>query len=240
MVQHDYPDLIFSCGFTDCFSAFFFQNKVLALMLLFDKVIKLCQRFETCHGTSLFTRTSCKWCPHIFLKKLPASPSANIIPWHCESVIFSSLLLSESYWNINGVPCRWHKIQHLLGTSLLMFIPRGCQENSHRPLGAPAGGEQPLAPTCTSPCRALAGLRQQPSWPHPAITAIALGGNIMELSLSEIKRFVLFYCTYKTNSAMASLSLCFEAISYWSSFHHFNPPPALRPHPIRAVLAVLG
>lgn len=125
---------------TDCFSAFFFQNKVLALMLLFDKVIKLCQRFETCHGTSLFTRTSCKWCPHIFLKKLPASPSANIIPWHCESVIFSSLLLSESYWNINGVPCRWHKIQHLLGTSLLMFIPRGCQENSHRLPWAPATG----------------------------------------------------------------------------------------------------
>lgn len=140
--------------------------------------------------------------PHIFKKKLYASQSANIIPWYCESVTFSSLLLSESYWNINWVPYRWHKIQHLLGTSLLIFIPRGLQENRHHLPQAPAPtlGGHPLTSARVNPSRALEGFPKQPSWLRPALITVALGGNITEVSLSWIKRFMLFYYVHKNYS----------------------------------------
>lgn len=132
--------------------------------------------------------------PHIFFKKLHAFQSANIIPWYYESVIFSSLLLSESYWNINRVLYRWHEIQHLLGTLLLIFIPRGLQESSHCPLQAPAPtlGGHPLTPAWMKPSWALESFPKQPSRPHPALITVALGGNIMDISLSWIKRLMLF------------------------------------------------
>lgn len=91
MIQHDYPDLIFCCGFYwFFFLPFFFQNKVLTFMLFFDKIIKLCQRFEICHGTSLFARTSCKWCPPYLLKKaacLSISKYYSVVLWICHFFI---------------------------------------------------------------------------------------------------------------------------------------------------------
>lgn len=108
MLQHDYPDLRFCCGFYWLFFSLLFQNEVLTLKLFFDKVTKLCQIFEMCHGTSLFTRTSCKWCPPYFLKNPACLSISKYYSMNCESVIFLSLLLSESYWNINWVPHTWH------------------------------------------------------------------------------------------------------------------------------------
>lgn len=88
MLQHDYPDLRFCCGFYWLFFSLLFQNEVLTLKLFFDKVTKLCQIFEMCHGTSLFTRTSCKWCPPYFLKNPACLSISKYYSMNCESVIF--------------------------------------------------------------------------------------------------------------------------------------------------------
>lgn len=85
MVQHDYPDLRFCCGF---YFSLFFQNWVLTLKLFFDKVTKLCQIFEICHGTSLFTRTSCKWCSPYFLKNATCISISKYYSTSCGFVLF--------------------------------------------------------------------------------------------------------------------------------------------------------
>lgn len=110
MVQHDYPDLRFCCGFY--FSLFFFfQNWVLTLKHFFDKVTKLCQIFEICHGTSLFTRTSCKWCSPYFFKNAACLSISKYYSVSCGFVLFLSLLLS------------WALLQYPAGSWLTALAP---------------------------------------------------------------------------------------------------------------------